>query len=228
MTTVVRIRQPRPLMNFPFPIGSRAEGGTPFLVMEKCAKGVRIRPSARYGRKLNPFWQVWMRDLLRKADAKYQLRIKINTRDVRVTSKLPVDDWIMVVWNLAANVVQLPTPPMERDTSREDFFDGVKWIVDPGVNLTEIVRNVELPAAVSRFFSLSGGIEAIYLDRLGKGRRKCIFPLSDVRQMVEWQIALACHRYGVPGVPIIETSTNRRRTTTARQRVWVTVTSQHL
>lgn len=195
MTAVLQNRVPRVLVH---PIYSQPDG-VPYLVMELHAdgSGALIRKSSRFKSKLGSYWKVWARDWLLKLDCKYGLKIVIQSRGVSFRADRPYEDWIWAAESLLANVTLLADAPMWPYRWR-GRVDAGYWRVHPCADLTDIIKNVELPKGAQPFFELTGGIRAVHIKRYGIEREKCPFPIEEIRRIVELQVALACHHDGVP------------------------------
>jgi len=176
------------------PVHSKPDGVV-YLVMERCAGGyaVLIRKTRRAKAKLGPYWKVQVRELLFKLDEKYVKQVTFSSKGVWFVSERPAGEWIVATQCLLANIVPLAEPPMTLADDDEGF-----WKVHPCADLSEIIDKVVLPDAAKRFFTLEGGHGYVKLRRSGVGRNKCTLSISEVRLMVELQVALACTRDGVP------------------------------
>jgi hypothetical protein len=176
------------------------ENGTAFLVIEKCPHGVRIRRSSRYGRNLNRFWPIWARELILKADVKYQLKISIGTDDMTVASPKPPEEWVGALGHLLAQIVPMPIPPIERN---ERGFRGIRWSVNEDADLEDVVKKIRLPDAAARHFKVEGGVYYIFLAVAGTGRNQRVINPREVALMVELEIARAC-KNGYPANTYVE------------------------
>lgn len=183
---------------FPSVIHSKNDGVV-YLALRPCADNHGIVISEQPSRKgLNSFWKVWAREELSKMPAKYVQRIDITKRGVRFVSDRPVDEWIWAAYRLLANVVRLGEPPVRLYEWHNYVEGGERLWVNPRADLTQIVDNITLPRSMHQHYSLFGGVGSIFIVKRGTSGRNCVFRLREVRQYVEWQIALACHHHGVP------------------------------
>ena len=180
-----------------FPILVRWRPNQPaYLVIKRIPDGVLFEPTRRGRGTLNRFWKVWLRDLLMQAKPDHQLAVRINKRNVEVKSPRPLKEWIDEVRKLAANVTPIHNAPIRRVRGNEPGL-SVKWVVDPGFDLTEAVREVKLPACDAGFWELEGGLVSVRLYRSGtsgRGMRKRTFSTGEIVQLIELQLAVACRR----------------------------------
>lgn len=197
MATISNQAANKPRLEFPIPVRSVHEGAS-FLVLEECAggHGLIVRRS-RHGRKLNRFWTVWAREWLLKLDAKYAIQVTTEKNSVRVVSELPVSRWVGAASHLLANVVPLGEPPMRMYYWKGREYEGY-WKVHPRADLTSIVRNLDLPKALTDFYEVYPFWNSVHFNRYGIEREKCLVPEWEMRMTVELKVALACARDGVP------------------------------
>jgi hypothetical protein len=197
MTTATKSRRPKVTPSFTYHVMSR-DDDTVYFAIDEHPGGVLIRRLPKSGGKqLNPFWEVWLREELWKAEASRMLTVKIIADGVRVTSPLPVTDWLWTVGDLAANVVPLKSPPIWTSNGR-GREDARCWSVRAWADLTTIVDNLELPDELARSYRVSGGLGTVYLNRRERGSCSRIYPIAHARLLVEQRIALACTQNGVP------------------------------
>lgn len=188
----------KPRLEFPVPVRSVQEGVS-FLVLEECAggHGLIIRRSSRYGRKLNRFWTVWAREWLLKLDVKYAVQVMIEKNSVRVVSELPAWRWIGAASHLLANIVPLGEPPMRMYYWKGREYEGY-WKVHPHADLTNIIKGLDLPKALTDFYEIYPHWNSVHFSRYGIEREKCLMPEWEMRMTVELKVALACAQNGVP------------------------------
>lgn len=173
-----------------YPLAVRSiQNGVTFLVIEKCTNGIRIRQSAKNGHKLNRFWRVWVREMLQKAPAKYQLGIELFKKDVRVTSVMPLESWVWTAYNLLATIQPLKLPVTR--TKNTESNRSVQWSIRENAVLSTIIEELQLPSSAARHFHVYSTSLWVQLTVSGVGKRKRTTGLSEAALLVELKIAQA-------------------------------------
>lgn len=181
------------------PINS-VQNGDVFLVIKPITNGVMIKRSGERGTELNRFWPAWLYDLLlQRMPAKHQLQLDMQSRGVRIQSRVPSKAWLGMVANAAAQIVPLEEAPF-KPYAKRGSLNEMRWMVHPYRDLTAIICGLELPGYVAKDYVVSDGYFDIWLRERGVGQRDRAVTKQQARMVVEWKITEAFHEHGAPVV----------------------------
>lgn len=164
------------------PVNTMCLNGTAYLEVIPVRNGVRVQRTSS-GRTLNPFWDVWLRNLvLTKGNAGKGLGVALGDGSVFVSSsRIKSNGLLQTVRSIASVITPLPHPPIRRrhESTRSS---NAQWWVDDEADVTECLKSIRLP----RGSSVRGGEWWVDLNH----PRRSPLRISVVCRMVELHVAL--------------------------------------
>ncbi len=166
-------------------VPSATDAGTAFLRIVPQQNGqVRVEPT-KAGRTLNPFWSVWLRQLiLDKTDTKNGFVVDLRDNDMLVSSQLTQEGLVATVLHFAVQIRPLPKSPMIRSfTSKYEIAWRPKdWSIELDDEAWERVSALKLPP----HYRVDNGRYTIWLRRGQRGKVSIFLPA----RLIELHLAL--------------------------------------
>lgn len=167
------------------PVYTSTLHGTAFLEVVPTGRGVRVQRTES-GRTLNPFWTVWLQQLLfEKVDRKYNVFADVRDGNVNVSARMSAEGLIATIQRIACEIRPLPKPPI--DWRHESTSPGYTlWWVDEDhpADVVSLLKTCKLPGK-SRLSANCSFVE------LWRDPRMSDPTIGILRLMVELHLALA-------------------------------------
>ncbi len=161
------------------PIASANQSGVAYLEIVPYDGGVRVQRTDAGRRSLNPFWTVWLRQLiLEKADPKHSFAVELRDSDVFVSSSSTPEGLMETVRAFGCRIHPLPLPMRRRHASTTSRW--MSW--DTEVDLSEPLKLLSLPGG--KFRTWATPLHAV-LERDQRNK----FQIGTLGLMVECHIA---------------------------------------
>jgi hypothetical protein len=174
--------------------------GAAYLEIVPNHAGVRVRPTELGKRALNPFWPIWLRQLLlEQTKTERGYGVEVSNRHVLVTSEASPEATTGTVHHIAAQLQPLKRAPLVREFVDPGSGGNIRWSIKErsrAIPWALILDNIELPKRVRLRANLwpkdyhDFTVGTVTLQR----PQHFHVPLSQLAMMVELQVAQACHR----------------------------------
>lgn len=149
---------------------------------------VRVERTTAGKKRLNGFWAFWLRQLILNTDVRHGFAVEVRRSSVLVQSETTQQGLIETVRSLAAQIVPVQPPPMER--TKWIKATNLHWNFEASFEPENYMPQVLLPPG--------GYLSHRYGWYEVRRRKDCQFSIGELASMVEMQVALTLHRERAP------------------------------